>query len=183
MSFVAFSQNSNQLFFGGTMQANTAIYKPVGQNPWNQTIRTFNVSILPEFGLANSDMSSFFSFGLGIQTWKGQNFSPDEKYIGGLGGFSYKRALLISKSNFAPYAEITLNMSIGQSQLNQAKSEYFGAQMLGRIGVMYNPSNRWITFIGLNLISVQYNRSGSNQTFRAGLQNAGGLNLSVARLF
>jgi hypothetical protein len=176
-----FGQIDNNLYIGGTANASFMSNKPISTNPWTQSTNRYDISILPEIGLASNDGNRFFGFGLGVRLGKGTMFNPDEKIIGAIVGAHYRKVFPI-KSPLQPYYELSLNATIGQTKIQQSGSEFFSVHINNKIGLMYNPENKWRFFIGINVFSLQYERFSNNQLFRVGIHNTGALNINIIRM-
>jgi hypothetical protein len=175
------AQQENNLFLGGTVNASFMSVKPITNSPWDSPTRRYSVSIRPEIGLVSEDQSGFFGFGLGFQTWKGMNLNADERFFGLLAG-AYYRKVFAEKFALSPFIEGGLDVALGQSKVQMASSDMFSGHLFSRLGMLYNPNNKWLFFMGINVLSLQYDRYSSSQIFRAGLHNVGSINLNLIRL-
>ncbi len=182
ISTTLFSQGDKSLYIGGTLRASYQMNSVISTTPWNpEPLKQSTFSILPEIGLASNDLSSFFGFGLGISASRTTGEAQNSSFIGGVGGVKYRRTL--SSNRFiSPYAGLGLDISLGQNKSGPSSSDFFAARLAGSIGLMHFTEKSWIFLMGVNIVSIDYERFTSNQVFRAGIHNAGTFSFSVIRL-
>jgi hypothetical protein len=177
LSFTSQSQEQ-QKYFGGTANMQYQSMKP--NSGVNVTaIRTFNLKLLPEFGIVNNE-NAFYGIGLGFSMTRTNNGSS--KTTGFFGHAALMHRRMFTDFVIRPFYEVNLEVSVGNQNID-VPIETFSAQLRGGVGLAYSIRPNFLFLATLNLARISYFKDNSNTNFTAGLYNFGSFGFGLIRTF
>jgi hypothetical protein len=178
--FLCFLGLAQTRYLGGTAAlsqtsntANSGLFQ-------SNTTKSSSILILPEYGIIN-ERGNMFGLTLGFYLSRTNIQGNINNLVAGVLGVSYRK--FFNEGQFRPFLETGLLGYVGQFNPGSQGAEYFQGNVPLKAGLMYRLNDRWHVLGSLEVLGLNYTRSGGLSATQFFLANRGNVALSVVRLF